>query len=142
MRRKKERYELVKRDEDTKTDGLVLDPELLGEKVTHLIPCLDPSLKKRSNRQNMQRFIPTPEIAHLNAMSAPSIDHLAANFPICYKFFPTDAIMKKLILRMVQLKDLNDIWHGFHPVVRSNGQIRYHPDELVDLKFEVGDYDE
>ena len=135
--RRQERYELVKRDEETKTEALVLDPDQLGEKVTHLIPCLDPSLKKRSNRQKIQRFMPTPVIAQLNADKRPTIDFLASTFPITYQFYPSDAIMKKLILRMVQLKDINDLWHGFHPVVRANGEISYHPDELVDLKFEV-----
>ena len=119
--RRRERYELVKRNEETKAEALVLDPDQLGEKVMHLIPCLDPTLKKRSTRQKMQRFMPTPAIAQLNTDDKPSLDFLATTFPITYTFYPSDSIMKKLILRMVQLKDINDLWHGFHPVVRANG---------------------
>ena len=44
-------FDLVKK-EDGKSEVLVLDPEMLGEKVNFLIPCLDPSKKKRSKKEN------------------------------------------------------------------------------------------
>lgn len=34
-----------------------------------------------------------------------STNFLAENFPVYYAFYPTDEIMRKLIVKMIQVKD-------------------------------------
>lgn len=50
---------------DPKTDELITDPDLLGERINHILPCLDPNLIQ-SDRNDIEimaeRYLITPEI--------------------------------------------------------------------------------
>ena len=60
-------------------------------------------------------------------------DQLAGNWPVYYHFYPSQETLRKLILRMVQIKnEETDLWQGFHPVERDNGRVTYHPDEMLE----------
>ena len=59
-------------------------------------------------------------------------DDLAVNWPVYYCFYPSLETLRKLSLRMVQIKnEETELWQGFHPVDREGGRVTYHPDEML-----------
>ena len=60
-------------------------------------------------------------------------DDLAVNWPVYYVFYPSPETLRKLILRMAQVRDEGaDLWQGFHAVERDEGRVTYHPDEMLE----------
>ena len=58
-------------------------------------------------------------------------DDLAVNWPVYYHFYPSPETLRRLILRMAQVRDEpTELWQGFHPVERDEGRVTYHPDRL------------
>ena len=104
---------------DPKTDELVTDPDLLGERMTCLIPCLDPSTNQadRNDVEIMsERYLNTPEIEAMSMYHDVSSNFLAENFPVYYSFYPSDEVMRKLIVKMIQVKDQHELdmmWGAF-----------------------------
>lgn len=64
-------------------------------------------------------------------------DCLSNKFTQFYSFFPSQELMKKLILRMTQVKsEEDDLWLGFHlpedHITEKLGYNTYHPNELLE----------
>jgi hypothetical protein len=46
-------------------------------------------------------------------------------------FYPKDEIMDKIVLKSLVIKNIDELWKGFHAVQRANSCITWHPDELI-----------
>jgi len=132
---------------DPKTDDLITDPDALGERMTYLLPCLDPSTKPadRNDVEIMsERYLNTPEIEKMDMYNDVSSNFLAENFPVYYSFYPSDEIMRKLIVKMIQVKDQHELdmmWGAFKTkkVLDEEGEeteeaalpIKYYPKKIL-----------
>ena len=60
-------------------------------------------------------------------------DELARNYLVYYNFYPTQDLMRKLITRMTQIKNIEtDLWQGFKPIIKSSGKVEYAPIENIE----------
>lgn len=80
-----------------------------GEPIAHLIPCLDPdkaeSKKHFTPEQQKVRFLTDVDAIMKIASVEFTLEELAHAYPIFYNFYPTPEVMKKLIVRMTQIKE-------------------------------------
>ena len=78
---------------------------MYGDCVTALIPCIDPEKNtgKKVNPDEAKMRVLTEE-SIINMRNELNTENLASEYPLFYNFMPTPEMMKKLILRMVQIK--------------------------------------
>ena len=113
-----------------------MDPEKLGDKVNCFCPALDPDLSEKDRQDPAiikKRYDLLDETIQMLTDESITADELARNYIIYYNFYPTQDLMKKLIMRMTQVKNIQiDLWQGFHPITRSSGVIEYAPNENIE----------
>ena len=124
FRRKRKAYSLF---ESVKVNGSVIEtnPEKLGSEVSCILPCLDPDLdsKARKNKDLMGiRFLEQDDPVFDKDLKVTS-EFLGNNYPVEYKFYPSEEVMKKLIIRMSSVKNAaEELWVGFEKVQYAEGK--------------------
>ena len=94
--RKKHDYSL----EDS-SGSLIMNPDLLGNRMPVIIPCLDPNLSE-NKRKDSNLMATKYKIGHNDYFDDLDItpDYMATHYPVFYDFYPSDEVLKKLIMRM------------------------------------------
>ena len=92
-----------------------------------MIPCLDPDLdtKQRKDKDLMGiRFLETDDPVFDPDLKLTS-EFLGNNYPVEYKFYPSEEVLKKLIIRMSSVKKpAEDLWIGFEKVTYAEDKIK------------------
>lgn len=81
--------------------NLNLNPDQLGNRVSVIIPCLDPNLSE-SKKKDTNLMATKYKIGHNDNFDLPDIDadYLATHYPVVYDFYPSEEVLKKLVMRM------------------------------------------
>ena len=88
------------------------DPEAMGAQVTQLIPCLDPDVNHKDTEEMKSRFL-VDSSQFTGSGDMEPLD-FANNMPVNIDFYPSDEILKKLIMRSAQIKLVEkELWPGF-----------------------------
>ena len=94
----------------------------MGRRIEFLPGCLDP-------KQEDLKYVPETLELHL-IEQAKTIDDMVACYPKQYQFCPTETILEQMIMRSLEITDINELWNGFHPVTRKD-KVTWHPDVLL-----------
>jgi hypothetical protein len=58
---------------------------------------------------------------------------ILGEYPVHLHFYPSQDTILKLLIRASQIKDAQEeLWQGFNHVERANGNMTYHPTELIE----------
>jgi len=122
QRRRQHAKDAAKALDDPKADP---PPAAYGEPVAVLLPCLDPDVaetKQLAPAALKQRFLPgLHPLQQLKSVEM-SLDELAGSYPSFYEFYPTPEVMRKLMARMLQIKEAKadaQLWPGFRKVYNA-----------------------
>ena len=117
---------------------LVLEAEKLGRPVESLIPCLDPDFpaKQKTRQVLAKRYDENQGVTQLGAGSSNSSSaDLAANFPVDYQFFPSDAVLTKLVTKCTRIAEIShiksELWAGFDTKQEYALPSGYRPKKLL-----------
>ena len=97
--------------------NLQRDPTKLGKLMTVLPPCLRNDLTdaKRREFSDLGKRVPTEDNDFFNFEKPIGMDVLVNLHPKEMSFYPSGEILKKLVLRAVQVKQPEiDLWEGFN----------------------------
>ena len=94
----------------------------LGKHVEMLPSCLDPDMEEKK----FKKFIETPMCSHI------TLNQLAECYPAELDFYPSEAVMDKLVRLSMQIKCPEvELWFGYYKLNRQDGTYTYKPIELI-----------
>lgn len=107
---------------------IIFDSDKLGKPLDFLPSCLDPDTTTRK----FERVVLEKVDPQLLNDRPTCLTHLAESRPFDLDFYPTEKIMTKLVMRSAQIQEYKtELWEGFHPVERADGNVSWKPDVLI-----------